>query len=56
MEMYISQQKATKRRSKPISRFTFKITRDYVTHQKHFASYEKAVAYKYEYLEKLGEN
>jgi len=54
--MYISQPTLTKRRSKPISRFTFKITRDYVTHQKHFDSYEKAVAYKYMYLQKLGEN
>ena len=55
-ERYIARDASHPRRSKPDSRlgWTFKITRDYVTHVRKFKTFDEAVAYKYKYLKDSG--
>ena len=54
-ERYIAQDITYPRRLKPDSLlgWSFKITRDYVTHMRKFKTFDDAVAYKYKYLKEI---
>ena len=54
-ERYIAQDITYPRRLKPDSLlgWSFKITRDYVTHMRKFKTFDEAVAYKYKYLKEI---
>ena len=54
-ERYVAQDITYPRRLKPDSLlgWSFKITRDYVTHMRKFKTFDEAVAYKYKYLKEI---